>query len=205
VLFAAACVAGVASHYAIDVAGDYTVRHDTYDHIAHHSRSFALVFAGAFVCASALVVLLAALSDARKFRGMLGSIAAARGLGSPGALVARLVPSSLAVLVVMESIDGRMATGVQPGFASTLGGSIALGLTVVCVVATGVAFALWQALCALRASQRRIVSALCRLMSRAAAPGGDPVRRVAIVDLRVAPRCSELSRRAGKRAPPIAA
>lgn len=206
VLFSAACITAVLAHYAIDAAGDYLVPHDTYDHIAHMSRSIATLVGAGFAFASAFVFLVAALADARRFRGALGAVLGASGLRSPLRLTLAIVFAAFAVLIAMESIDGRVATGVQPGLASALGGSIVLGSGAVCAAGALVALALWRGLRALSASQRRITSALERLITRAEAAGSTQSSRRALIAIRAEPgRDSVLSRRAGKRAPPKAA
>lgn len=206
VLFSAACVAAVVAHYVIDAAGDYLVPHDTYDHIAHVSRSLTMLIAAGLTLVGAFVFLVAALADARRFRGALDAVLGASGLRTPFRLALAIVPATLVVLVAMESIDSRLATGFQPGFASALGGSIALGSSAVCAIGVLVAFALWRGLRALAASQRRITSALERLIARRGAAGSnDDARRRFVFSPPTGGRASVLSRRAGKRAPPKAA
>src|SRR5690242_578898 len=146
VLFSAACVAAVLAHYAIDAAGDYLVPHDTYDHIGHVSRSIAALVAAGLTLFVAFVFLVAALADARRFRGTLDAVLGASGLRTPLGLALAIVPASFLVLVAMESIDGRIASGVQPGLASALGGSIALGSCTLLTIGALVAFALWRGL-----------------------------------------------------------
>jgi len=206
VLFSAACVAAVAAHYAIDAAGDYLVPHDTYDHIAHVSRSIATLVAAGLTLVGAFVFLIAALADARRFRGALDAVLGASGLRTPLRLTLAILPATLAVLVSMESIDGRIATGIQPGFASALGGSIWLGSSIVCASGVLVALALWRGLRVLSASKRRLTSALVRLVARRDAAGSRADARRRLIEA-PAPsgRGSVLSRRAGKRAPPKAA
>jgi membrane protein implicated in regulation of membrane protease activity len=205
VLFSAACIAAVVSHYAIDAVGDYLVPHDTYDHIGHVSRSIATLVAAGFALASAIVFLAAALADARRFRGALRAVLGTSGVRSPLRLALAIVPTAFAVLVTMESIDGRIATGIQPGLASALGGSIVLGSIAVLAIGILVAVALWRALRMLSASHRRITEALERLIGRRAAVISTETSR-RLIDVHAEPASgSALSRRAGKRAPPQAA
>jgi len=205
-LFSAACVAAVLSHYAIDAAGDYLVPHDTYDHIGHVSRSIATLVAAGFALASAFVFLVAAIADARRFRGALAAVLGTTGLRSPSRLALAIVPTTFAVLVAMESIDGRIATGVQPGLASALGGSVVLGSSAICAIGILVAVALWRLLCLLAASQRCITAALERLITlREAGSSSDDSQRRLITVPAEPTMGSVLSRRAGKRAPPQAA
>ena len=205
VLFSAACVAAVASHYAIDALGDFALPHDTYDHIGHVSRPIAALFAAVFALVGAALVLGAAFADARRFRGAFGAILGARGLRSPLRVVASIVPTAIAILVAMESIDGRIATGIQPDLAASLGGSIALGAATVVAIATAVAIALWRGVRALFASRHRIAAALWRLAGRGADPSSVASRTSHTAPPDAAGAGSVLSRRAGKRAPPIAA
>lgn len=206
VLFAAACVAAVASHYAIDAIGDFALPHDTYDHIGHVSRSIATLCAAGLALFGAIVVVVAALADARRFRGALSAVLGVGGLRAPSRILAAIVPAAFAILIAMESIDGRIATGLQPGLASALGGSIPLGTTTSVILAALVALGLWRALRALCASERRIASAIGRLAGRRPSRSND--ERLVAAELRTratSGRESVLSRRAGKRAPPFAA
>lgn len=206
VLVSAACVAAVAAHYAIDAAGDYLVPHDTYDHIGHVSRSIATFVAAGLTLVGAFVFLIAAFADARRFRGALDAVLGASGLRTPLRLALAIVPTTLVVLVAMESIDGRIATGIQPSFASALGGSIGLGSSIVCATGVLVALALWRGLRALSASKQRLTSALVRLVARRdAARSRADARRRPIDAPATSGLGSILSRRAGKRAPPQAA
>lgn len=205
-LFSAACVAAVASHYAIDAIGDFAIPHDTYDHIGHVSRSIATLCAAGFAVFGAIVVIIAALSDARRFRGALRSVLGAHGLRSPLRLLTAIVPSTYAVLIAMESIDGRIATGLQPGLASALGGSIALGTSSAIAAAVIVALVLWRGLQMLCASERRIASAIGRLVARPIVQTDDTGCTVSTLAAPVTRgRESILARRAGKRAPPLPA
>jgi hypothetical protein len=206
VLFAAACLAAVAAHYAIDAIGDFALPHDTYDHIGHVSRSIATLGAAVLALFGALVVVVAALADARRFRGALRAVLGAHGLRDPARILAAIVPATFSILVAMESIDGRIATGLQPSLASTLGGSIGLGSTTAAVLASLVAVALWQALRILSASERRIAFAIGRLVDRSVIRPNASGPIVTVLPCRASSgRGSILSRRAGKRAPPQAA
>lgn len=206
VLVSAACVAAVAAHCAVDAVGDFAIPHDTYDHIAHVSRSIATLCAAGLALFGASVVVIAALADARRFRGALRAVLGARGLRSPARVVATIVPATFAFLIAMESIDGRMATGVQPGLASALGGSVVLGTTTAVVIGTSAALVLWRALLMLFASERTIASAIGRLVAHRIASGRPCGQTASAIATRAATkRESVLARRAGKRAPPIAA
>jgi hypothetical protein len=129
----------------------------------------------------------------------------ASGLRSPLRLALAIVPATFAVLVAMESIDGRIATGIQPGFASTLGGSIVLGASAVTAIGILIAVALWRGLRALAASQRRITSALERILFRRSDVKTSAALQNRVLKAAEPASSSVLARRAGKRAPPQAA
>lgn len=136
-LLCASTAAAALAHYAVDVVGDYALRQDTYDTIAHGSRG---IVAGIALLVAALLALrgLRACCDvATAHRGRLTAPAMSRGriwtfVGASVFTTALLVPA-------MEMLDGRMAGDPVTGIDDAFGGSIVLGLTVVAVCAAAVA------------------------------------------------------------------
>jgi hypothetical protein len=122
-----AAAAGAAlAHVAIDIAGDYVLPADSYDHLQHGSRE---LLAG-------LAVVVAAVLAARGLRICCTVATANRGLIARPALGARdalllfvaAVTASIVLVPAMECLDGRLDGVVVHTLADAFGGSIALGL-----------------------------------------------------------------------------
>lgn len=206
VLVLTASLAAVVAHFAIDEAGDFLLRHDTYDHIVHHSRFIALLCAFITSASSAMVLIAAALKDARMYRGELRALVSSHANRSPWRLILIVTPMSLLALLAMESLDAWSGSGRIPAFAAALGGSIPLGLGIAACTAAIMGAALWRALTMLNASHRKIAAALEQLLTLRETAGAShaPLRATVLPD-RPLSRISVLASRAGKRAPPLPA
>lgn len=199
-------VAGASSailaHVVIDIAGDYLLPHDAYDGMNHHSRA---VFA-AIVVALAAVVALRFLWEALDRRcssltELLRGLRAARG-ASPWRFVACVAAVAVVALLGMEYADAVSDRVVVDGLEDLLGGSILLGLGSVVFVSVAVAWCVRLALHALADWEPVLAALMERLLGRDTdrAPlhaAHEPLT----ITLDGACR---LSRRAGKRAPPLA-
>jgi len=206
VLVLTASLGAAAAHFAIDEAGDFLLRVDTYDHIAHHSRFIALLCALLTCGASVTVLLAAALNDARENRGELRAIVGTFARRTPWRLIASIAPLTVAALIGMESLDAWAGSGHLPSFISALGGSIALGLGIAVCVGCLAALALWRVLRLVCESHRTIASALEHLITVRDADGAaHPQFHLATVAVRPLAAGSVLASRSGKRAPPLAA
>ena len=200
----AALVAAAIAHVAIDAAGDFVLAHDSYDHIAHHSRFIALLFAGVAAASTLLVLVAAALRDARTDGAALARLVSSCAHRSRWLFIGGVALASLAALVGMESIDGWLDVGRLPTFADALGGSLVLGLGVVALSAWVIGEAAWRVLRFVNASHAAISKTLYRLLTmRDAAGVPQPTPHASVRTDRAAPRGSVLASRAGKRAPPL--
>jgi hypothetical protein len=206
VLVLTASLAAVVAHFAIDEAGDFLLRHDSYDHVVHHSRFIALLCALILSASSVTVLLAAALKDARMYRGELRALVGSHANRSPWRLILLVVPMSVCALVAMESLDAWLGTGHIPMFADALGGSIPLGLGIAACTASLMGAALWRALTLLYASHRKIAAALQQFLTQRDTFGAShPPLRASVIPERPLSGISVLASRAGKRAPPLPA
>lgn len=199
-VLAAAFCASVAAHVGIDVAGDYVLRDDSYDHVAHGSRElFTFV---ALLCASGSAAMLLrrlfAAIDSMPRRVRLLRVTrthALRWYAAVGSLSLGLVP-------VMETIDTLRAGGDVDSLADAFGGSIALGasMTLTCAaVMCAFFFLLAGWLCRYRNEVARLVGALIARNRKPARPEYAQRTRASQVT-----RTRELrAQRRSKRGPPL--
>lgn len=205
-LVLAASAAAVASHLAVDVLGDYLLAHDSYDHVAHHSRSYALVCAAALALSCAWIFIAAAVKDARNRSGALRSLVGWSAKRSPWVLIGFVAPATVTMLVGMESLDAWVGRDRLPGFASALGGSIPLGLGVALCAAALSGAVLWRTLRAIAQSHREIAMVFERLVRIRYCANGSRVKTWSVVEPGTSlSRLCALATRAGKRAPPAIA
>jgi hypothetical protein len=158
---AAALLAAVAAHVGIDVAGDYLLPDDSYDHVAHGSRElFTLI---AFFCATGAAALLL-----KRLLAAVASLPArVRVLRMPrrNAISAAAAVSALALIFVplMETFDALRSGGDIDSLADAFGGSLLLGasITLSCAIAICLLiFGLLAWLCRHRDHVARFVGAL---------------------------------------------
>ncbi|MGC2129383.1 MAG: hypothetical protein WA629_04710 [Candidatus Aquilonibacter sp.] len=134
-VLATALLAAVSAHVGIDVLGDYLVRDDSYDHLAHDSRllftAIALLLAAAAAVQCFLYFCTAAASIQTRVR--LLHLRPAQ-IACACALIALL---ALLVVPAMETIDALQAGADIDSLADAFGGSILLGVvtTLACAVA----------------------------------------------------------------------
>ena len=193
-------IAAVAAHVTIDVLGDFLLTRDTYDGIAHYSRT---LFIDAIVLSVALIVVRAVWEAFDRRPG--ASIAILRRLTpqtSPWRFVTLVVVTALVVLLSMERADAIMAGTAVHGIGDLLGGSIALGASAVAAIGALTALAMHAVITLLGRCEPAIAAFFDRMMSRLSQrllP-----RRLAYrwLGLSVAGAC-RLAWRAGKRAPPL--
>jgi hypothetical protein len=203
-LAVAACGAALLAHVGIDVAGDFLLAHDTYDGLEHRSRSEIFAVALAFASASVLWVLWVAFQDVRGGGGATRlSVEDLLGRG-PWRFLAAVVALSLPLLIGMEFLDVTWSGGRVDDVTDLLGGSAQLGLSIASVTAVFVGLTVRHLARVLLASQRAFVAVVHRLIALVARvrPQGDarPPERGAG---RRAGQRSILSRRFGKRGPPL--
>ena len=162
---AAACLAALAAHIAIDVAGDFVLAHDAYDDPAHGSRWLASFAAAGLGLAGFWAVLRAALAETRGSNGALRSaLRAAMPLG-PAGFAALVAAIALPLVLAMACLDASFSGIAIDDAADLLGGSIPLGagLTVAFGMAAGLGVhRLLTLLCRFHRSIVRAVGAFVR-------------------------------------------
>jgi hypothetical protein len=203
VLLFAACTAALLTHVAIDVAGDYWLAHDTYDALAHHSRLATLIGISALILALFGAIAGCAVAEVRGKRGALRDLLEALVGGSAAFFIARVVVTSLVVLMAMETLDSLLGAGKIEDVADALGGSISFGLAFALPISLGVALGTWKlARSMIRLSQPllRVVGALLGYLVRAGVRALPSFARIAPAGSGM--RTSLLARCAGLRAPP---
>jgi hypothetical protein len=194
------CAAGLAAHFAIDALGDVALQRDAYDGLAHASRGAAVVCALTCALAAAFRLLWTAVDG--------GGERLSRALGrlvprSPIAFVVLTVCGAAAAVAGMETFDAFSATGRIVDVADAFGGSLSFGLGLEMPIAALVAWTAWRALHLIADSRDAIVRAVAALFVV-----GRRARTIRF-DRRRAERLGEsrdlffLSRRAGRRGPPL--
>jgi hypothetical protein len=125
-VLATALLAAVSAHVGIDVLGDYLVRDDSYDHLAHDSRLLFTVIALLLAAAAAVqcFLYLCAAAASIQTRARLLHLRPAQVAGAC-ALIALL---ALLVVPAMETIDALQAGADVDSLADAFGGSMLLGV-----------------------------------------------------------------------------
>jgi hypothetical protein len=203
-LVVAACGAALLAHVGIDIAGDFLLAHDTYDGLEHRSRCEIFSVALAFACASVLWILWVAFEDVRGERGATRlTVEDLLGRG-PWRFVATVVALSLPALMGMEFLDVTSSGGRIDDITDLLGGSASLGLGITGVTAALAGLAVRHLARMLLASHRAFVAVVHRLIALVARvrPQGDARPPERGVGRQIGQR-SVLSRRSGKRGPPL--
>ena len=160
VLSAALCAA-VAAHVGIDIAGDYLLPDDTYDHVAHGSRELFTAIAMCCAAGAGAIFVRRTLAAAARLRTRvrLWRFTRARALSATGVIAAL----SLAIVPLMETLDTLRSGGEIDSLADAFGGSLLLGgsITLACALVCGaVIFALLGWICRHRDTVVRILGAL---------------------------------------------
>lgn len=144
-LCAAAAGAAIA-HYAIDLAGDYLLASDSYDHLRHGSRELltGIALVAAVVLAARGLRVCCDIAATNRTRLLRPSLLPRETMG----MLAGAVAASLAVVPAMEYLDGRLDGIPVRHLSDAFGGSIALGvgLTLLCATLVALfvyAFARW--------------------------------------------------------------
>jgi hypothetical protein len=197
---AAALLAAVGAHVGIDVAGDYLLRDDTYDHVAHGSREiFTLV---ALLCACGAGALLL-----RDLFAMVSSLPRRVRLlrlrrGFIVAWFVAVASLSLCLVPVMETIDTLRSGGDIDSLADAFGGSLLLGGSIAlasAIVVCALIFGLVAWFCRYRSNVARIVGELLSITDAPAHPEYAQRGRTSLLT-----RARELrAQRRSKRGPPL--
>jgi hypothetical protein len=205
-LVGAACGAALLAHVGIDLAGDFLLARDTYDGIDHRSRSEVFVIAVALGSGALIRALWLALDEARtgrlRSRPSFEAVFGDRPWRFALAVVALTIPA----LAAMECVDILAEGGRVDDPTDLLGGSAWLGLGLTMPIAVLVALVVRSIAKLVMGSHRALVTVISRLFAllarlaprvekSALEPGvGVPFRGRSI-----------LSRRSGKRGPPLRA
>ena len=205
-LACAGLLAALLAHWAIDVAGDYVLKRDSYDHIAHHSRLFVVFGACIFALLGTAVVVTAASKDVRRLRGALEAVLGSAAAQTPLQLIVRLVPITGILLVTMESADSWFDLGRLPSVSDAFGGSLPLGGAIAALAGAVAGFALWRLVRRLHASRKAIAAAIGRLLTRREAAAADrSASLLVVIHASTVVRRSLLANRRALRAPPLPA
>lgn len=136
---AAALLAAVAAHVGIDVAGDYLLPDDRYDHLAHASREVFTIIALGCAAGAGTLLLRRMLAAVTSLPGRVRLLRMPRRNG----VAAAAAVSTLALILVplMETFDAIRSGADVDSLADAFGGSLLLG--------AGLTLASALALCAL--------------------------------------------------------
>jgi len=124
---AAALIAAVFAHVAIDVLGDYLVRDDTYDHVAHGSRELLTLLAFCVAAYAGSILFARLCTAAASMRTRIRMLRIPRrhwllAFAAIAVLALVLVPS-------MEGFDALRAGREVDDLGDLFGGSLLLGIT----------------------------------------------------------------------------
>jgi hypothetical protein len=125
------------AHFAIDVAGDYLLPRDSYDHLEHGSRELLTGLALVLAVVLAARGLKICCEIATKHRGRLAR--PVLGLREALGLIAGAATASTVLVPAMEVLDGRLDGVPVLRLTDAFGGSILLGLTTTLFCASFVA------------------------------------------------------------------
>jgi hypothetical protein len=177
---AAAFLAALSAHVAIDVAGDFLLAHDTYDDPAHGSRWLASIALAASAFAALWALAKAALAETRGSYGALRAALRAAVPSSGIAFAAIVTAAALPMLLGMAWLDAVCAGIGVDGVADLLGGSIALGAGIAIAFALALALGLHRLVAVLSRFHRSIVRAVEALVRAARAARCAPFPTAAV-------------------------
>ncbi len=200
-LAVAVCVSALLAHVGIDIVGDFALPHDTYDDVAHASRTWVVLAAAGLLCLGAVGVIWSALDQ----RGFGRASAVQLGLFQRPLLAGIAVfVLALGAVVSMEALDAALAGDDVANLSVALGGSVWLGLIITFASGLVSTFAaLRVARCIARAQSLlfRVFVALAVQLRLRVLPVGPRFERTRPPVVRV---LAVLLGRAHKRGPPLA-
>ncbi|MGB6986122.1 MAG: hypothetical protein WBD74_09150, partial [Candidatus Aquilonibacter sp.] len=123
---ATALLAAVCAHVGIDVLGDYLVRDDSYDHVAHGSRLFFTLSALGLGTVAGLYLFSHLCAAAATLRVRVRMLYLRR--SQVAGAIACIVLLALVFVPVMETIDAIRAGADLDSLADAFGGSLLLGI-----------------------------------------------------------------------------
>jgi hypothetical protein len=164
---ATALLAAVCAHVGIDVLGDYLVRDDAYDHVAHGSRLIVglIAFAIGTGVLARMFSVLCAHAGSQHMRNRMLAATRASALHIGGAVLG----ATLFFVPAMELFDALRAGSDLDDIGDLFGGSLALGLSVSVACAIVAAVLLVATMRWVCKHQDRIVSAISSLRARESA------------------------------------
>ncbi len=157
---AAAFLAALAAHVAIDVVGDYVLAHDTYDDPAHGSRWLASIALAASALGVLWALARAVLAETRGSRDALRRAVQAAVPASPAAFALTVAAAALPLLLGMAWLDACCAGIGVDDVADLLGGSMPLGAGILFAFAFAVALGLHRFVALLVRFRRSIFRAV---------------------------------------------
>lgn len=152
------------AHFAIDVAGDYLLPRDSYDHLEHGSRELLTGLALVLAVVLAARGLKICCEIATKHRGRLAR--PVLGLRAALGLIAGAAAASAVLVPAMEVLDGRLDGAPVLQLSDAFGGSIPLGLTITLLCASFVALLVYGTVRWLISHRDSIATILETLMRR---------------------------------------
>jgi hypothetical protein len=158
----AAAAAAALAHYAIDVVGDFALRHDTYDGLAHGSREYAAALAAFFAVLSAARGLRVCCELAQRARGRIAKPEITRASAASFAILTMVATG--AFVPAMEWLDDAFAGLPLAQLDDAFGGSLLLGLATTLVCAAVVAAILYAVARWLLAHRDFIVAIVATLL-----------------------------------------
>jgi len=168
---AAAFLAALSAHVAIDIVGDYVLAHDTYDDPAHGSRWLASIALGLSAFVAVWASVRAALAESRGSHQALRRALRAAVPASGIRFAALVTAASLPMLAGMAWLDAVCAGIRVDDVGDLFGGCIPLGSGIAAAVAVVVAAAVHRLVALLCRFHRSIVRAVeaCVRLPRGAA------------------------------------
>lgn len=203
VLLLTALVAAAAAHSLIDFIGDFALAHDSYDGMAHHTRTLAFVIVLIFAVGGVLRFLWSALAAGHASTGTFRALVEPVLAIPAWRFAAAVAAIALVTVVAMESADSLLDGVRIDDFADVLGGSIPLGTAVTVTISVCIGAAVSFFFRSLAAAHRTIVEIVCALfIGTRRHPGSQRAVTTALLLECFAAPSSILSTRAAKRAPP---
>lgn len=140
---AAALLAAVCAHVGIDILGDWLVRDDAYDHVAHASR-LLVTFVAVAIAAIALLRLFTGLCDAAAQSQSERNRLLAKTHRHTAAVALTMTGATLCFVPAMELFDALQSHSDLDDLSDLFGGSLLLGVgvTIACAVAATLALML---------------------------------------------------------------
>ena len=199
----AAAAAAALAHVAIDVAGDYALKVDSYDNLRHGSRELVslVAVALAFLLAARGVRICCEIAQRHRAR----VLAPAHRLRDVFAFVSLTVAASATLVPAMEWLDGGLNGVAVRALDDAFGGSLALGLGITIACAALVAlfvYGIARWLVSHRDSIATIIETLLGRIDGNAKPSGRALARQLFTPRR---KRTLHALRLSKRGPPEAA